>query len=74
MPIVVDVEASDVSGETPVRHTLDLGLEEVVIVGDLEEVMDPGGEDRGAVLLVSTAQAKSSLANIPCPSPAVPWI
>ena len=42
--VVVDSEASDVSGETPVLHALDLGLEEVVVVGDFEEVMDPHGE------------------------------
>ena len=44
--VVMDAEASDVSGETPVLHALDLGLEEVVVVGDFEEVVDPHGETR----------------------------
>ena len=42
--VVMDSEASDVSGETPVLHALDLGLEEVIVVGDFEEVVDPHGE------------------------------
>ena len=42
--VMVDVEVSDVSGETPVLHALDLSLEEVVVVRDLKEVMDPGRE------------------------------
>ena len=42
--VVVDPEASNVSGETPILHALDLGLEEVIVMGDFEEVVDPHGE------------------------------
>ena len=45
--VMVGPEVSDVSGETPVLHALDFGLEEVVIVGDFEEVVGPHGETRG---------------------------
>ena len=49
--VVMDAEASDVSGEAPVLHVLDLSLEEVVVMGDFKEVMDPGGEDGGSGLV-----------------------
>ena len=37
----VDAEVCDVGGEPPIKGAADLRLEEVVVVGDLEEIEDP---------------------------------